>query len=453
MGYSKVLVCGMARSGVAAAELLRKNGAEVTVQDLKTEDKLDSETVNRLKSQGVSLYLGKNPDDIIKEFDRVVLSPGVPADLPFLQAARADGTEVIGETELAYSMCKAPIAAITGTNGKTTTTSLVGEIMRRSNPDTFVVGNIGKPFSEYIDEIKPTSLVAAEMSSFQLETIKTFRPKVSAVLNITPDHLDRHKTIENYIKAKERIFENQTPEDYTVLNYNDPATRAMADKTAAKVIFFALDIPLSEGIYSDDKSIYIKCMGCDEKLVDIDELNILGGHNVENAMSAAACAVCMARDIAAVRTGLKEFKAVEHRIEYVATVNGVDYYNDSKGTNPDAAIKAVLAMKKPVCLIAGGYDKHSDFTDWVKRFEGRVKFVSIIGAVKHQLKDTLDKVGFTSYKTADSFEEAFNQCVENAAEGDCVLLSPACASWDMFDSYEQRGEIFKELVNKLDKYQ
>lgn len=449
MVYSKVLVCGMARSGVAAAKLLKANGAEVTVQDLKTEDKLDKDTMNSLRSQGISLYLGKNPDDIIKNFDTVVLSPGVPADLPFLQAARAAGIEVIGETELAYSMCKAPMAAITGTNGKTTTTSLVGAIMKRSNPDTYVVGNIGKPFSEYIDEIKPTSCVVAEMSSFQLETIKTFHPKVSAVLNITPDHLDRHKTLDNYIKAKERIFENQTAEDYTVLNYNDPVTRSMADRTAAKVIFFAYNTPVSEGIYSDDKSIYIKCMGYDEKLVDIDELNILGGHNVENAMAAAACGICMGIDIDTVRTALREFKAVEHRIEYVDTVGGVDYYNDSKGTNPDAAIKAVLAMKKPICLIAGGYDKHSDFTDWVQLFKGRVKFVAVIGAVKDQLKDTLDKAGYTAYKVADTFEDAFRLCVENAAEGDCVLLSPACASWDMFDSYEQRGEIFKELVHNL----
>lgn len=448
LANKKALVCGMARSGISAAKMLAKKGALVTLQDLKTEDKLNAEDITALKSAGVTLYLGANPDEIVSGFDMLVLSPGIPTDLPFVLKAREAGVEVLGEVELAYRLCKAPVVAITGTNGKTTTTTLVGEIMQNFNNDTFVVGNIGTPFSDYVDDIKETSCVVAEMSSFQLETIKEFNPKVSAVLNITPDHLNRHKTLENYIAAKERVFENQSESDYTILNYNDPATRDMANRTKANVIYFSLDKKLDGGIYSDEKSIYIDCMGYSEKVVDIDELNILGGHNVENAMAAIGCAVCAGASLEVVRKTLKEFKAVEHRIEYSGTVNGVDYYNDSKGTNPDASIKAVLAMKKPICLIAGGYDKGSDFDEWVSYFDGRVKYVAVLGAVKEQLKTSLDKAGFTSYEIAQTFEDAFNMCKNHAAEGDCVLLSPACASWDMFDSYEQRGEIFKELVKK-----
>ncbi len=447
----KALVCGMARSGIAAAAMLAKKGASVTLQDLKTEDKLDKAEMDNLKQKGISLYLGKNPDEIVGSFDMLVLSPGIPTDLPFVTKAKELGVEVLGEVELAYRLADnaSLVIAITGTNGKTTTTTLVGEIMQNYNHDTYVVGNIGTPYSDYVDEIKASSSVVAEMSSFQLETVKEFCPRVCAVLNITPDHLNRHKTLENYIAAKERVFENQTSEDYTVLNYNDKATRDMAQRTKGKVIYFALDKKLDGGIYSDENSIYIDCMGYSEKVVDIDELNILGGHNVENAMAAIGCAVCAGASMEVIRKTLKEFKAVEHRIEYVDTVQGVAYYNDSKGTNPDASIKAVLAMKKPICLIAGGYDKGSDFTEWVQLFKGRVKYAAVIGAVKEQLKETLDKAGFTDYEVADSFEEAFKLCTDNAADGDCVLLSPACASWDMFDSYEQRGEIFKQLVGRL----
>ncbi len=451
MNYAntKALVCGIARSGIAAANLLRKKGASVTLQDLKTEDKLNAEDIVQLKNSGIELYLGKNPDEIIDGFNMLVLSPGIPTDLPFVNKAKMLGIEVLGEVELAYRICKAPVIAITGTNGKTTTTTLVGEIMHNFNHDTFVVGNIGTPFSDYVDEISESSCVVAEMSSFQLETIKEFAPKVSAVLNITPDHLNRHHTLENYIAAKERVFENQAENDYTILNYSDPVTRDMANRSKAKVIYFSLDKKLDGGIYSDEKSIYIDCMGYSERVVDIDELNILGGHNVENAMAAIGCSVCAGVPMAVIRQTLKDFRAVEHRIEYVNTVGGVAYYNDSKGTNPDASIKAVLAMKKPICLIAGGYDKGSDFTEWVRLFKGRVKYAAVLGAVKEQLKETLDSAGFTDYEIASDFEEAFNMCADHASEGDCVLLSPACASWDMFDSYEQRGEIFKELVGRL----
>lgn len=444
----KVLVSGVAKSGISAAYLLKKLGANVTIQDAKTEDKL-GDVVAELRNNGITLFLGANPDDIIEDMDILVMSPGVPTDLPFVNKAREKNIPVIGEIELAYMFCKSPIIGITGTNGKTTTTTLVGDICKAYYDNTFVVGNIGNPFADITLDTTDNGAVVAELSSFQLETIKEFTPKVSAVLNITPDHLNRHHTLENYIAAKERVFENQTADDYCVLNYNDETTRAMANKTKAKVVFFSLNNSLEEGIYSDDKSIYIKALGYDQKVIDIDELKILGGHNVENAMAAIGCSIALGVPMDTVVKVLKEFTAVEHRIEYVTTVNDIEFYNDSKGTNPDASIKAVEAMKRPICIIAGGYDKGSDFTEWIDTFKGRVKFVAVIGAVKDKIVDTLNKADFTNYKTADTFEEAIDLCYENAEKGDCVLLSPACASWDMFKSYEQRGEIFKDYVRKL----
>lgn len=445
----KVLVSGIAKSGISAAGLLKKLGADVTVQDAKTEDKLGDVT-DELRSQGFNLYLGANPDAIIEDMDILVMSPGVPTDLPFVNKAREKNIPVIGEIELAYMFCKSPVIGITGTNGKTTTTTLAGDICKAYFENTFVVGNIGNPFADITFETKDDGVVVAELSSFQLETINEFKPKVSAVLNITPDHLNRHHTLENYIAAKERVFENQDESDFCILNYNDEITRKMADKTKADVIFFSLGGKITEGIYSDEKSIYINALGYNEKVVDIDELKILGGHNVENAMAAIGCCAAIGVPLDIIRKVLKEFTAVEHRIEYVRTINDIEFYNDSKGTNPDASIKAVEAMKRPICIIAGGYDKGSDFTEWIDTFKGRVKFVAVIGAVKDKITATLDKASFTNYKIADTFEEAIDLCYKNAVPGDCVLLSPACASWDMFKSYEQRGEIFKEYVRKLD---
>lgn len=444
----KVLVSGVAKSGISAAYLLKKLGADVTIQDAKTEDKL-GDCVEELRNNGIKLYLGANPDDIIEDMDILVMSPGVPTDLPFVNKAKEKAIPVIGEIELAYMFCKSPVIGITGTNGKTTTTTLVGDICKAYFNNTYVVGNIGNPFADVTLDTVSDGAVVAELSSFQLETINGFTPKVSAVLNITPDHLNRHHTIENYIAAKERVFENQTGDDYCILNYNDETTLKMADKTKANVVFFSLDNEIPDGIYSDEKSIYVRAFGYDEKVLDIDELKILGGHNVENAMAAIGCTLAIGVPMDIVRKVLKEFTAVEHRIEYVTTVNDVEFYNDSKGTNPDASIKAVQAMRRPVCIIIGGYDKGSDFTEFIAQFKGKVKFAAVIGAVKELITDTLDKADFSAYKTAQTFEEAIDLCYENAEKGDCVLLSPACASWDMFKSYEQRGDIFKDYVRNL----
>lgn len=446
MKDKKVLVSGIAKSGISAAKLCKKLGADVTIQDIKEENKLDADIIADLKSAGISLYLGKNPDDIVENMDLIVMSPGVPTDLPFVTKAKDKGVKVIGEIELAYKYNKSPVIGITGTNGKTTTTTLVGEICKAYFSNTYVVGNIGNPFADVCLDTTVDGAVVAELSSFQLETIEDFRPKASAVLNITPDHLNRHHTLENYILAKERVFENQNSSDYCILNYNDETTRKMAEKTSAKVIYFSLDNKLDEGIYSDENSIYINALGYNQKVVDIEELKILGGHNVENAMAAVGCAVAVGVPMDIIIDVLKKFTAVEHRIEYVTTVRNIEFYNDSKGTNPDASIKAVLAMKRPICLIAGGYDKNSDYDEWISYFKDRVKFVAVIGEVKDKIVGSLEKYDFKNYKVAETFEEAMDLCYNNADEGDCVLLSPACASWDMFKSYEQRGEIFKEHV-------
>lgn len=444
----KALVCGMAKSGIASARLLNKLGAKVILQDIKTKDSI-GEIADTLEKEGISLYLGKNPDDIIEEIDMIVLSPGVPYDLEFLVKAREMGKETIGEIELSSRFCACPIIGITGTNGKTTTTSLVGEVLKKHNSGARVVGNIGFPFADEVLELKKEDYAVAELSSFQLESVSSLRPKISAVLNITPDHLNRHYTVDNYAKAKERIFEFQGEEDFAILNFEDSYCRDMAQRAKAGVVYFSSERKLDKGVYSDEKSIYINIgEHKDEIVVDIDDMNILGKHNVENAMAAVAILFCAGVSLDTIREGLKSFKGVEHRIEYVREYNGIEFFNDSKGTNPDAAIRAVLAMKRPICLIGGGYDKGSEFDEWVKEFKGRVKFLAIIGAVSEQLKDCCDRLGFESYKLFNSFEEAIEGCMQNAESGDCVLLSPACASWDMFDSYEQRGDIFKEIVNK-----
>lgn len=441
----KALVCGMARSGIAAAKLLKKLGAEVTLQDMKKREELSAD-VRNLENEGIVLYTGANPDDIACEQDIIVLSPGIPCDLPFITAAEAAGVSVISEVELAYTLTKCPITAITGTNGKTTTTTLTGEIMKAVYGNTAVVGNIGIPYSEEVEKLTEKDWVVAEISSFQMEKAKEFHPHISAVLNITPDHLNRHKTMEVYIAMKERVFEKQTAEDFCILNHGDEACRKMADKTAAKVFFFSSSEKLEEGIYLDGENIEVRWGAINETLINVNDLQILGVHNHENVMAAAAAAICANIPLDTIRSVLKAFAGVEHRIEYVATVDGVDYYNDSKGTNVDASIRAVLAMKKPIVLIGGGYDKGSSFDEWTQLFPGRVKHLVLIGVTAPQVRASAEKFGFTAISDCETFKEAVDLCREKAEDGDCVLLSPACASWGMFDNYEQRGDLFKEQV-------
>lgn len=441
----KALVCGMARSGIAAAKLLNRLGARVTLQDMKKREEISADVL-ALEGEGIVLYTGANPDEIACAQDLIVLSPGIPCDLPFIAAAAEAGIEVISEVELAYRLTPCPITAITGTNGKTTTTTLTGEIMKTAYSGTAVVGNIGIPYSEEVERLTEKDWVVAEISSFQMEKAKEFHPHISAVLNITPDHLNRHKTMDVYIAMKERVFAKQTAADFCILNHGDETCRKMADKTAAKVFFFDSSETLAEGIYLDGDAIEVRWGAINETLIHVDELQILGVHNYENVMAAAAMGICAGIALDTIRTVLKGFAGVAHRIEYVATVDGVDYYNDSKGTNVDASIRAVLAMKKPIVLIGGGYDKGSSFDEWTKLFPGRVKHLVLIGVTAPKVRASAEKFGFTAISDCETFEEAVALCREKAEDGDCVLLSPACASWGMFDNYEQRGDMFKEQV-------
>jgi len=441
----KALVCGMARSGIAAAKLLNRLGARVTLQDMKKREEISADVL-ALEGEGIVLYTGANPDEIACAQDLIVLSPGIPCDLPFIAAAEEAGIEVISEVELAYRLTPCPITAITGTNGKTTTTTLTGEIMKTAYSGTAVVGNIGIPYSEEVGRLTEKDWVVAEISSFQMEKAKEFHPHISAVLNITPDHLNRHKTMDVYIAMKERVFAKQTAADFCILNHGDETCRKMADKTAAKVFFFDSSETLAEGIYLDGDAIEVRWGAINETLIHVDELQILGVHNYENVMAAAAMGICAGIALDTIRAVLKGFAGVAHRIEYVATVDGVDYYNDSKGTNVDASIRAVLAMKKPIVLIGGGYDKGSSFDEWTKLFPGRVKHLVLIGVTAPKVRASAEKFGFTAISDCETFEEAVDLCREKAEDGDCVLLSPACASWGMFDNYEQRGDMFKEQV-------
>ena len=443
----KVIVCGMARSGISAAKLLASVGADVTLQDMKPMDVLIKlHDIEAYKKAGIKIFAGANPDDIIDSFDYAVLSPGVPCDLPFIKKAESSGVKVISEVELAYTLTECPVCAITGTNGKTTTTTLTGMFLNKKYKNTAVVGNIGVAYSEKVKSLKADDFVCAEISSFQLEPSDTFRPHIAAVLNITPDHLNRHKTMDNYVAVKEKIFMKQNKDDFTILNKNDEYCVKMADKTKGKVFFFSSAEKLDEGIYLDGDNIHIKWNGLDEDVINIHDLRILGTHNYENVMAAVACAVCAGVDMESIREILKEFNGVEHRIEYCGTFDGVDYYNDSKGTNPDASIRAVLAMRKPIVLIGGGYDKDSSYDEWVKLFDGRVKKLILIGATAGKIAECCDRYGFKDYEFADTFKKCIEKCKASAEEGDCVLLSPACASWGMFEDYEQRGRMFKEMV-------
>lgn len=444
----KVLVCGMARSGIAAAKLLQKSGAKVILQDLKKREQLLT-VISELENTEIEILTGKNPDDIICSMDLVVLSPGIPADLPFLKNAAEKGIEVISEIELAYRFCKCPVFAITGTNGKTTTTALLGEIIKNYNKNTYVVGNIGNAFSSEVDFMDEKSYCICEVSSFQLETITSFKPNYGAVLNISPDHLDRHYTIENYTNIKEHIFSNQDQGEYLILNYDDALCRKMKEKSKSTIYFFSAKEKLSEGIFLDENNIYIKAKGFDESLISISELKILGTHNYENAMAAAMMAVCAGVPLDIIRKTLREFHSVEHRIEFVRTVKGIDFYNDSKGTNPDSSVKAVEAMVKPTVLIGGGYDKGADYTDWVKSFKGSVKKIILIGETSDKIAACCMAHGFNTVEKSGTLEEAVLRAYESAVSGDAVLLSPACASWGMFKDYEERGRLFKEYVFKI----
>lgn len=445
----KILVFGTGISGISAAKLLQTVGSEVILYDGNKE--LDCERVlgNFDKVQDIKLYVGELPEEVRTALDLVVLSPGVPTDLPLVNVLKNAGIPIWGEIELAYQCGKGDVLAITGTNGKTTTTALLGEIMKSYYSDVNVVGNIGVPYTGVVENSTDDTVTVAEISSFQLETIDAFRPKVSAVLNITPDHLNRHHTMDNYIAAKMSITKNQGPEDICVLNYEDEILREQSKQISARIVYFSSLSKLENGFYLDGDTIMYADGGRTEALIRTDELNILGRHNHENAMAAAAMAAGYGVPMDKIRQVLRTFQAVEHRIEYVTEKNGVRFYNDSKGTNPDAAIKGIQAMDRPTCLIGGGYDKQSEYKEWIQSFNGKVKKLVLLGQTKEKIAEEAEKCGFHDYVFAESLQEAVDICYENAENGDAVLLSPACASWGMFPNYEVRGKMFKEIVHAL----
>ena len=450
-----VLVFGSGISGEAACELLLKEEAKVILYD--GNDKLNSEEIRAKIEGGDSESLeivlgtleGDRKEELLDKLSLVVMSPGVPTDLPIVNEMREKGLPIWGEIELAYVFGKGDVLAITGTNGKTTTTSLLGEIMKNYAQSSFVVGNIGNPYTSIALQTREDSVIVAEMSSFQLETIQTFRPKVSAILNITPDHLNRHHTMEAYIEAKENIAKNQTEKDTCVLNYEDDVTRVFGENVKSKVLYFSSQRILEEGIYLENGQIVLAMNGEKTPVCHVDELNILGTHNHENAMAAAGMAAAYGVPVDVIRRTLKEFQGVEHRIEYVDTVKGVAYYNDSKGTNPDAAIKGIKAMNRPTWLIGGGYDKKSTYDEWIEAFDGKVKELILMGVTAPKIADCAKTHGFDKIKFVDSMEEAVSYIAGKAQDGEAVLLSPACASWGMFPNYEVRGDIFKDCVRKL----
>lgn len=445
----KVLVFGLGISGIGAGQILERHGAEVIMYD--GNQKLTEEKIKKQLGEDSSakIVIGDFPEEVLENLDMTVLSPGVPTDLPVIEKMREQGITVIGEVELAYQFGKGDVLAITGTNGKTTTTTLLGEIMKNYQEDVFVVGNIGTPYTTAVEKMTDNTITVAEMSSFQLESIVDFRPRVSAILNFTPDHLNRHHTMEAYVNAKKNIAKNQTEDDYCILNYEDRLTREFGEEIKANVLYFSSQRKLEEGIYLEEGNIIYNYGGVKETICHVDELQILGTHNHENVMAACAMAAVYGVPVDVIRESVKAFKGVEHRIEYVTEKKGVTYYNDSKGTNPDAAIQGIRAMTTPTCLIGGGYDKGSTYDEWIEAFGSTIKYLVLIGQTSKAIADCCEKHGFTNYEFATSMEEAVEKCASHAKPGEAVLLSPACASWGMFDNYEQRGRIFKELVRKL----
>jgi len=445
----KVLVVGLGKSGKAAARALNEAGASVTVQDSKTADKLDTQFIQFMQNEGITAYLGSTPEDM-SAYDMLVLSPGVPPALSYIEEARRAGAEIIGELELAYRLGEGHFIAITGTNGKTTTTTLTGEIFEAAGRNAAVVGNIGTPVVTAAAGSSNDDWLVTEVSSFQLETTAFFRPDVSAILNLTPDHLNRHGTMEAYGAAKARIAANQTEDDYLIVNIDDPGARALAANTKAKVIPFSKSAVPAAGAWLDGSRIMLRdTCGEEHFICDRSDLRIIGDHNVENVLAASAAAFFAGISPEVISGVVKRFPGVEHRIEYCGTVDGVEYYNDSKGTNVDAAVIALKALKDGVILIAGGDGKSQDFTELANHLDGCVEALVLLGRDARVIEEAARKAGFTDIYNCNDMPECVRKAASLAKPGQKVLLSPACASWDMYDNFEQRGRHFKQCVKEL----
>lgn len=445
----QVIVVGLAKSGVSAIKVLSEIGAKVTVTDIKEASQL-KEIIDEIQPYVVDVVVGKHPTELEK-YEIAVMSPGVPTDLPFVIQMKDAGIQIIGEIELAYQLSNGRFIGITGTNGKTTTTALTGELFAHSGKSHFVVGNIGLPAVSKALETSDDTTMVTEISSFQLETIVDFRATIAAVLNLTPDHLNRHKTMENYIAAKARIFENQMSTDALVLNYDDIPTRALASQAKGDVHFFSRKTNVGQSAYIEEGSIVLNINGNLESVCKISDMLIFGRHNEENAL--AACLICRLAGIDAKTIGeaLVAFKGVEHRIEYTATIDGRKFYNDSKGTNPDSTICAIESMVAPTHLIAGGYDKDSDYQPIFDVFEDKIKTLILLGATREKIADVAKANHYSNFVFVDSMEEAVAVAFQRSKDGDAILLSPACASWGMYENFEKRGEHFKSIVMNLKK--
>lgn len=449
MANKKVLVVGLGKSGIAATEAMLKLGAKVAVQDSKKKEDTDKELLEFLTKNAVQLFLGEIPEDM-GNFDMLILSPGVSPELGFIQDAKNKGVEIVGELEVAYRLAKGTFVALTGTNGKTTTTTLVGEIFKEAKLKSYVVGNIGIAVISKALETKEEDWLITETSSFQLETVKEFKPVVSAILNITPDHLNRHHTMENYGLAKANIFARQEENEYCIINGDDEFCVKLAKEAKAKVIEFSSTRELKQGAFlKDGELVIVDENGLCHDLCHKSELRILGKHNIENALAAAAICYYSGIEIPVISKTLKEFAGVEHRIEFCGEIDGVKFYNDSKGTNVDAAVTALRALEKNVILIAGGDGKSQDFIPFVDNFNGSVKHMVLLGRDANLIAEAAKKCGFEDFSFAKDMEECVKKSFELAESGDNILLSPACASWDMYKNFEQRGDHFKDIVATL----
>ncbi|MGB5824270.1 MAG: UDP-N-acetylmuramoyl-L-alanine--D-glutamate ligase [Proteocatella sp.] len=443
----KVIVVGLGKSGFEILKFLDKKEIETIAFDSK--ENYDKDQIKKFSNK-ITINLGQNPTGE-EACNLVVISPGVPTSLTFLEQFRKRGIEIVGEVEFAYNFAKGKFVSITGTNGKTTTTTLVGSIFKEAGIDTRIVGNIGNPIISEVETSTDETVFIAEISSFQLETINRFKSKAATVINVTPDHLDRHHTIGNYADIKSQIFKNQTQDDYAILNYDDEKVREMAKSINSKIIFFSKIEKLENGIYMEDGIIKISKNGISKDIVKRKDVFLKGAHNLENVMTAIGLSIANNIEMKIIVEALMNFKGVEHRLELVDTIDGVEYINDSKGTNADSSIKALETYSHDVILIAGGYDKKSEFDDFVKLFKGRVKHVILMGATRDKLAQTCLKFGFENYTLTDNMKEAVEIAKKIANHGDTVLLSPACASWGMYNNFEERGADFKENVRGEDK--
>ncbi|HUC29979.1 MAG TPA: UDP-N-acetylmuramoyl-L-alanine--D-glutamate ligase [Candidatus Acidoferrum sp.] len=440
----RVLVVGLGKSGVASALFLKKHGARVTVSDTKSGDELRNE-IPVLLDHGITVETGGHGDRTFRGQDLIVVSPGVPVDASPLVQARALGESVIGEIELAAQFLPGPIVAITGSNGKTTTTTLAGEIMTAGGFPALVGGNIGTPAISLAERAKPETVIVLEISSFQLETIQTFRPKIAVVLNVTPDHLDRHRTFEVYSDAKARVLENQQGSDFAVLNADDPTCVTMGTRTRAQVFWFSRQKEVQRGAWVRDGIILFRDQAGQREILQVSEIPLKGAHNLENVLAAVCVGVLMGCAPEKIREAVGNFKAVEHRLEFVATIGGVDYYNDSKATNVDATIKALESFPANIHLILGGKDKGSDYTVLNELLRQRVKRVYTIGAAAAKIESQIK----AEVVHAETLENAIRKANAVAQPRDVVLLAPACASFDQFKNYEHRGKVFKDIVRSL----